>query len=388
MFKIVRTMATFLLVALTFKAQAFIVGTLGETNVDYHRPTAIIVAGQGHALGTMFMQTAVGFAYRMKMIYPDQQLVIVSVTETDAADDSSFFRDHGIKIIESDNSTLGKQSFVDYLANFQRISSLQVFSHGSVAYGIQLENKYRRISENYSGFDKLIGHFTDDAYMIFYGCNTGWLMATALAPRLGVPVAGAFTSTDFKELSTDGTFYGNESSYLPAGVKFVGSSRYQNLRMVPDSQNYTGEWGNFDTGLGFYKFICPTGSLTPACEKSMAHWAMTLVTTKTTIASKQDFESSVKDFVCPNTKNPDVRKNCFSRIDQSMASGSRGYTPFNGKSLSCDWKHCEFAMSCKHFLWVNIGHCTAESAATAPSTAFMDQYRALMDGYDLLSRAN
>jgi hypothetical protein len=89
--------------------------------------------------------------------------------------------------------------------------------------------------------------------------------------------------------------------------------------------------------------------------------------------------------MCPNNKNPDTRKTCFSRIDQAMANGTSSYTPFDGKSLSCDWKHCEFKLDCKHFLWVNVGHCTAEPTGTSSSTAFMDQYRAIVNGYDLIA---
>jgi len=390
MIQFARRAGVLFLMALTlsFQAHAFIVATLGDTNIDYHRPTALIVAGQGHDLGTLFMQSAVGYAYKMKKTYPQQQMVLISVTENSTEEDTAFFKDHGMQIVEADGSTLSKRSFVDYMTNYQRISSLQIFSHGSVAYGIQLESKYRRISENYSGIENLRGHFTDDAYAILYGCNTGWLMAIALAPTLGIPVAGAFSSTDFHQLGTDGEFYINESASLPSGVRFASSgSSYQNLRMTPDNHDYTGMWGNFSAGLGFYKFFCPQGNLTSSCQKAMAHWATTIISNQgNTLGSKQKFADSLKDFMCPNTKNPSTRQTCFTKMEQAVINNTRSYTPYNGTSISCNWQKCEFNLNCRHFLWKNIGHCDATSTTNGGSTAFMDQYKAILDGYDLLSQ--
>ena len=196
MFKVI---SLFVMCLSAFEANAYLITTYNSSTLDYNAPTRILVAGAGDDLGTEFQEVARGKALKYNQQNSSQQIVLISANEPDV-NDIALLKSWGFQFQKEDHSTFDGGSFVEEAVKFQKISSIDIFSHSSAQYGIHLDGKAHRLTLNTKGVDKLKGHFEKDAYAFLHGCNGGFNLAPFLSTAWEIPVAGAMTSTNFQKL--------------------------------------------------------------------------------------------------------------------------------------------------------------------------------------------
>ncbi|MCX7979176.1 MAG: hypothetical protein N2578_09255, partial [Bdellovibrionaceae bacterium] len=204
-------LATSLLV--TSLAQAYFVATF-RSGMDPDIRTHILVAGRGSELVTLFQEVAATKAKKLKEQYPNEQIVLIAAEEK--GDNVALLERFGFDVQMRPEVVLTQRRLFDLLVRFNKIASIEVYSHNAPEAGSFLEEK-NTIDPNSTEAPRLKGKFTEDAYVIFAGCNTGFYLAPAMARVWGIPVAGSFTATDFKRLHSNGEFYINEDYAKPPG---------------------------------------------------------------------------------------------------------------------------------------------------------------------------
>ncbi|HWU43437.1 MAG TPA: hypothetical protein VN132_08365, partial [Bdellovibrio sp.] len=281
-----------------------------------------------------------------------------------------------------------------------KIASIDVFSHSVAYYGVILDGKFSRLDPKADGYQKLAGHFTEDAYGFLHGCNSGQFLAGIFSYQWGIPVAGSYTGTDFQFITDKGQFF-NEDSRMPKDAKKVNVNKttYQKnvgcysgacVRLFPDNNVYHGYWGDFTGGgLGFYKWLCANNSISDEkCFRSMARAVLTYVSVKPLkeTSSLEDYKDVVFDFLCPIGK----RDECRAALEKSEVTGQRTYDPYDGKTLQCNFKGCKAKISCEHVPGIDLlksGSCTVENLRESnKTTTLVDEYTAYIKGYKLLQQ--
>ena len=389
----------FLMVAgllLAAQSQAYITGLMGPNTADPNIRTHIFIVGDGGTLGTELGAAASAKAKKYRELYPKDQIYLISVNETGKDEDVQFLAEH-----EFDNLTVKSSSFrssdvLNEMMQFNKIASVDVFSHSVAYYGVILDGSLNRLDPKKDGYEKLKGHFTDDAYAFLHGCNGGQFLAQVFSSQWEIPVAGSLTGTDFQYVFENKQFY-NDDQRHPPGLKKETVNRisydknigcYQGacLRMFPDNYAYHGMWGEFNEGgLGFYKWFCKTG--TPEhCYKTMARAVLSYVSVKplNENSSLEDYKDVVLDYLCPE----DRREVCRASLESAIATGKMEYDPFQAKSLQCDFKGCQARFTCQRIAFVDLlksGSCKVENLRKSnKTTTIANEYSAYLKGYKLL----
>ena len=405
-----------LFIALTnIPASGFTVSKFkSSTSINYSDPTHVFVIGYAGGLSDQFFRTAVGKAQRYRELYPQHQIVVIGPDKIDTKsrylNSYSSYRKRlkrlDLNLVRLNEKWLTSHRLIPILDKFQRIKSLEFFSHSAAHKGVGLDDidstsplyRYKRFNEKTPGLTKLKDNLTEDSYIMLHGCNSGFLTAPALAKILGVPAAGSLSSTNFQEPFSDGNWYFNDSGRYPSDLhrlsanpdsysKSNGSCR-QGLcsRLRPEQSPYTGYWGRLNAGLSHYKFFCGQKKAGSRCKRAMAKAFMAQIgiLPLDTTSTVEAFKSALREFLCPDASRPEAQKNCQSALRRAeMDSRVTAHGMRRGKVLNCSFEKCDLKLRCGE----ESGSCKILSAAKNPRPQTMvREYLAYIEGFQLLTR--
>jgi hypothetical protein len=369
------------------QSHAYFMAYLGDLkSFSYDRPTYILLSGEGSDLGTLPQLSALGKAARYRSLFPDRQVVLISVFENNK--NKAALISQGFSFLANNWFLLNTSSALKQMLKFSRIQSLELFGHNSPISGTVTSGETERFDPNYKALSKLKSHFTADSYAAIHGCNSGWLMAPQLSTLWGIPVAGAFTGTRFERLHSDGHFYVYQKDKAPNedwAVKNLEGQSCQAggcLRMRPGYSPYSGDWGDFRTSpaLNYYKFFCIKNSVED-CEKRMALSMLSFVSDKQVSLSHslEEFKEHVKSFLCPVYVGREITLQCFEALEQSLRGGSKTVSfVVNQKQLACDLKACNVKMNC------STDECVIErrdAGLHEPASTMVDEFNHYLNGF-------
>ncbi|MDO9184037.1 MAG: hypothetical protein Q7U04_16610 [Bacteriovorax sp.] len=392
--------ATFFIMSLlAFESNAFLVVTYNSEKINYDLPTRVLVTGGGDDLGTQFQQVARGKALKYNQLYPNEQIVLITANEP-GIDDVAALKNWGFNFQFENKTTFNGEAFLDVAVKFNKIASIDIFSHSSAQYGIHLDSKSHRLNTNTKNIEILKGHFTKDAYAFLHGCNAGYNLAPFISGAWGIPVSGAMTSSNFQKLHSDGNFYLTEEGFSPNSDWATTNDKSFNetmkcnsgicLRLKPDNNPYTGFWGEYgDGGLSFYKFFCVKNS-PEDCSRAMAKSMLSFIGTSNLKASSSlvEYKKSVFDFLCPVSAKKDLRRECEENLDAALLTNDLTYNPFTGKQIECNFQSCTAEIKCKKIFLTGIyrpGTCHLINYFEGKSSTLVREYKAYLDGFKYLN---
>lgn len=381
------------------EANAYLVLTYKDAHFNYEKPTRILITGVGKEQGTQFQEVANSKALKYSELFPNEQIVLIAKNERSFNSNQYLLKQWGFFVQYEKREYFDGEILVNELTKFKKISSIDIFAHGTAQYGIYLEDTENRLSTETQTIKKLRGHFNRDAYIIFHGCNAGFTLAPHLSNVLGIPVAGALTSSDFQRLHSDGSFYQTEEDYYPNSdwayenrVTFNRATSCQGgkcIRLKPDNHPYYGYWGEYTGGgLPFYKFFCVNNSQHD-CERVMAKSLYSFIgTTNLKLNSSfKEYKDLLGDFLCPISGSRNYRRVCRENLDLSLLTFDNTFNPFRGPQLECDFKGCKTEFKCKRIrkpTFKNAMSCFMISNAKTPSTTLVREYQAYLSGFKQL----
>lgn len=382
-------------------AFAYITATYGNMGTEPETRTHVIIVGKGNELGTLFQATAATKAKKYAELYPNEQVFLISVNETDKPENLTLLGSFGFKNVQEKRSFNFTSSDVfKEMSNFKKIATVDIYSHSVAYYGVILDGKFNRMDPKKDGYEKLASNFTSDAYAYLHGCNSGQFLAPILSMQWGIPVAGSFGSTDFQRLHSSGDWHFDDGRKPSEGnfvsVNTVTFQRNEVCaegacrRLQPSNFTYEGYWGKFsEGGLGFYKFFCMKNS-SETCYTAMARAALAAVSVKplTVNSSIEDYQAVVFDLLCPISSRKEVREKCVAGLKTAATVAGGSYDSFGGKSLQCDFKGCKAKFKCKRIPVIDLlqeGSCEVVNLRESPKTTTqVDEYKAYMQGFKLL----
>lgn len=376
------------------ESQAYFIATPGAKSViDFSKPTRILLSGRGTDLGIQPQSSALGRALLYQRNFPQDQIILLSVFENPA--NKPNLVQGGWKITTENETKLDTKSALPELFKFKKIRSLELFGHNSPSLGTQTDGLGYRFDALRPEVVSLAPNFTSDAYAIFHGCNSGWLIAQSLSASWKIPVAGSFTGTRFERLHSDGHFYVATDSKAPSpawaksnpefGVK---CSQGGCLRMRPSYTAYDGKWGNYEGAmLPHYKFFCQ--GETRDCEKRMALSLYGYITDKSlsNSSSFEDFKRVARDSLCPVYADRKVTEHCHAELESVEKGGGNpnaSYVwvsktqPLGGEQLKCTLKACTGQMKCDDH------SCTIEGRSSENAMTLAQEYAHFIRGYRAL----
>lgn len=377
------------------ETNAYLVTNYKASGINYSLPTRLLIAGDGHDLGTLFQEVAKSKALKYREINPDYQIVLITAVE-EGMDNKTTLKRWGFNLEAERRQKFNGESFLEEVIRFKKIASIDIFSHSSAQYGIHLDGKANRLTLNTKDVESLNGHFIKDAYAFLHGCNTGFNLAPFLSKSWGIPVAGSMTSTNFQKLHNDGQFYLTENGFFPnADWSLVNDKSFKTpvdcndgacLRLKPDNQPYVGFWGEYSGGgLPFYKFFCIKNA-TEDCLRVMAKSMLSYLGTNvlTAASSFEDYKKTVLDFVCPISAKRDLRRECEESLESSLTSGDETYNPFARPLVQCDFMSCQAEIKCKKIPFTGIfkpGTCELINHFNGKATTLVREYKAYLSGF-------
>ncbi len=350
-------------IGLSFLAQthAYIAGKISNEAGNPNKPVHVVVAGTAHEAGFLFQQAALTKALKYKELYPEDQILFFTQTENEY--NAEWLKKRGVLLLHSDNKNLTTEKLVDTLKTYNKIRSLDFYTHSALSYGLQLSSINKgRIGAEDKTIGKLVGHFSEDATITLNGCNSGFKIAPIWSKRLGVPVYGSLTSTDFQELHTNNQYYfNNPESKHDSPIADKNDLSFSNapscklglcVRMKPVNGPYNGYWGSYNEGgLSFYKNFC-NGVSEEKCLKGYKKIATSFISTRNLNIdhSLEAYKEVVQDMLCPINAKRELREECVkaliaSEIDETFYT----YNPFRGKQLQCSHTGCNYVLDCPRF---------------------------------------
>lgn len=382
------------------QAFAYVTATYGNDGVNPYTRTHVIIVGRGNELGTLFQTSSAAKAKKYAELYPNEQIQLISINETDDDKNLDLLRSYGYRNVkETSDFSFTSGDVMKEMSKFKQIASVDIYSHSVAYYGVILDGKTNRMDPKKDGYDKLAMNFTSDAFAVLHGCNSGQFLAPILSLQWRIPVAGSLTYTDFQKMHETGSFYFddgrapkeghfatvNKKTYARNELCAEGSCR----RLYPNNHAYDGYWGVFtEGGLGFMKFFCMTND-DSTCFKAMAKAAMASVSVKSVNvnSSFEDYKEVVIDWMCPKSAKTDIREKCIAGLNKAVATGGT-YDSFDGKSLQCGFKGCEATFKCKKIPLIDLlkpHSCEViNKRSTAKTTTQVNEYKAFLKGWELL----
>ena len=378
-------------------ANSYVIFSYKKDGIRFDKPTRILVTGEGKEQGTQFQEVANSKALKYTELYPSDQIILIAKNESKFFNtNKNLIRSWGFLIQSENKSLFNGEALVKDLLKFKNISSIDFFSHGTAHYGLYLENNTSRFSAATIGIEKLKGHFSEDAYIILHGCNTGFVLAPFLSRVLNVPVSASMTSTDFQRLHSDGEFYLTDRGSYPNGdwaSRNTGSYNKETsctngrcIRLKPDNHPYVGYWGEYnDGGLPFYKFFCLNNTI-DQCNRAMAKSLFSFIGTKNIKfnSSFDDFKKVLVDFLCPISSKRDLRGECEANLDMALLTKDETYNPFHGALLDCNFKTCNADFTCKKMTSPNFPNaktCILINKSNTKAKTLIREYRAYLAGF-------
>lgn len=373
--------------------------------------THIFVMGYAGGLADQFFKAATARARKYQEEFPDRQFVFIGPDVIDKG--SANYNDYeeyrnvlsrlGLLPERLDEKWLLSNRLLEILESYTKISGIEFFSHSAAHLGVGLDEVpsdspqavYKRFNSKVNGLANLADNFTNNAFMVLHGCNSGFIQAPELSKLLAIPVAGSLSSTNTQEIYSDNKWYFNDSGRYPEGLTKARNNTISfeedkvcsggNChRMKPEAYPYAGYWGNLNAGLSHYKFFCNEVVAGNDCKKAMALFMLGHPGIKRTLATKDDFKANAKDFLCPDSNRPNARRECFEKMEASLSDSRVIYTGMTrGKTLECDFKKCNVEIRCTD----QQGSCQIVSAPenNTPKT-MQNEFKAYVEGFDLLAQ--
>ncbi|MFN9066255.1 MAG: hypothetical protein ACK5V3_03435, partial [Bdellovibrionales bacterium] len=432
----------------------YVVSTYQNNQLDPSKNTHIIVAAKGGDMGLQFHMSGASLARKILDVNPQDQVVLLAVIDNGKGgfmgQDYSRRLETGLmnfNIINQENENdmkranartklytkiedgillvlqqwgfsqvnenrddLTAKNLVKELSQFQRIRSVNVFSHSTAYYGLILDGSGDRLDPKDTNlFAEIKDRFTPGAYAWLHGCNNA-IVASRLTSLWSIPVAASYTSTAFQELFRDQSnqpfFVHSYENNIPEGSRRLGVNnisfkRSQEclkvpcVRMKPDNYAYVGYWGNFrDGGLGFYRFICASHVGDQKCKMGMAIGLTNQVNSIYTDynSSLEDFKKIAQDNLCP-VGDMFIKKStfaeCAKNLEASLTNPSLRIDTFLSKSLQCDRRTCQASVKCEAAEFAGASFLTKKSCSITnrkdPNvmiTTQVQEYRDLIEGFE------
>lgn len=448
---------TLLLSSVSAQAR-YVVSTYQRNELDANAQTHVIVAAKGGDMGLQFHMSAASLARKIQDVNPKDQVVLLAVIDNGQggfmAEDysrrletgllnfniineknendmkrsngrSKFYskiedgkllalQQWGFTHIQDNTDDLNAKSLVNEMLRFQKIRSVNIFSHSTAYYGLILDGTGDRLDPKDTNlFSEIKDRFTSGAYAWLHGCNNA-IVASRLTSLWSIPVAGSYTSTAFQELFRDQNnkafFVHSYDNNIPAGSRRMGvnsisykktqeCSKVPCVRMKPDNYGYVGYWGNFkDGGLGFYRFICASHVGDQKCKMGMAVGLINQVNSNFTSydSSLEDFKKAATDNLCPVGEMFGKKsEGCAEKLEQSLTNSSIKLDTFLSKSLQCDRRSCQATIKCEavelggmNLLMKKSCTMTNKKNPNTQITTQVQEYRDLVEGFQLMKRAS
>ncbi|HAZ13412.1 MAG: hypothetical protein A2X86_14690 [Bdellovibrionales bacterium GWA2_49_15] len=383
----------------------------GSELLDLQKPTSILMVGLGKALANLPFEAAYLKAQKIHALYPERQIVFFRPDDLHATGSFAMLK-KTLKVYFHSSKHLNNQKIVERLLNFAQIAELHYFGHsnpwhlnydkGEKENNFGLENSEKR-TPFASNFEELKDHFTKDAFVSLNGCNAGFYLAPYLSQIWNLPVSAAMSGSNFQKLHTDGEFYTQEEGKMPAlphlrSFKVLQGKAVRCMegkgsctRMRPADLHYGGYWGFFQTHLPFYKTFCNFDDV----EKCFRGLALSMISNPTITpldlkSSREEYESAVLEFLCPNYKNRSDTLKCRRNL-KLAAFQKRTFNPLPKEvQIQCDLKGCNFQkILC---LWgQNTGRAIGHSCriifdrdANSDSSTIVDEYDLYMQAFKYL----
>jgi len=394
-------------------AFAYTVGNFDGQPLDPSRETHIFAVGYGKDMGTQFLQNAVTTARRLQEVYPHRQFLFLitpepaykkTTAEKAQENMSSSIKRYGIKVLSHDLKPLLGASLVNEILSYTKIASLELFSHGHAVYGAAIvgQEPSERFWQETPGLSKLRGAFIQNGYVLFHGCNAGFVTGPLVSKILQVPVAGHLTGSNFQNPFEDGQWYFNDKGRHPEDLKFSPTAKNSYsvvvpcnsfgacARLVAEPFSYTGDFGRYKVGLGFRKFYCAYNNPGSECYAAMAVALMGYPSLKplNLKSSLADYATNAKEVLCASVDKSSqktsaekiqLRESCYAALDSAANGGSQEIDFFNGHEPICALDGCKIVSKCKSRQCV----IDAEDGRTS-TTNLANEYKMLLKGYEAL----
>lgn len=329
---------------------------VGGPWVDTTKPVHLLISGFADEVADAFLLSAMTHGMKLKELYPSDQVVILRGDEDDEDETEEAMTERGIAYEKIEGDDFSPSDAIEYASRFRSgVRTFSIYSHSSAYGGARFGKKADRLNADSSVLGRLKEMLTPDAVVMVNGCNSGYDTAPRLSERLGVPVLGSLTATNFERLHSDGNWYTADENQAPPGpwassnsVSFKTAKSCRTggcLRMRPENHPYIGLWSDhkpWKAGLGIYKGFCRFDD-EEKCLKGLARIAYEYPTSAKAgpVASMEEFQNAAKDFLCPSNQDGTLRKSCFARLDQALHSDDEVYSPFqDGISVECTLKGC------------------------------------------------
>lgn len=408
-------------VTLTAAHAAYMVVPFNRSIENFNRAarTHMIILSRGNDLGNMPQLSGFTAAQKLQDVYPNDQIVLFVPQEAPGQLSAIRQTQPSAYLVESKLDTknrfpmLDAKRLFDELVTFEKIASIHTFGHGAIPEGVFLDripysDRDIRWHPNSPQPPRLVGHFTEDAFVNLNNCNLGHSMASMLSSLWKVPVSGALTGSHFEILMPNGQFemaseVHKQGSTTTRGLleKEKSCVRFGTVsgcyRMRPENTLYDGKYGKFRQTLPIYKFFC-VGLSEDVCLKGMARSMMSAVTATAVEkdlraeSARESFARAAREWLCP-VGNARTRQTCFNKlveIDQAMLSSKqpteieRLYTPMSrAGSAQCTFTGCYEKSQCMT-AHLKTWECAKTEAPPARSTTFVDEYMNYMKGFALL----
>ncbi|MGZ3771751.1 MAG: hypothetical protein ACXWRG_18890 [Bdellovibrio sp.] len=391
-------MAVLLLNAWALPGQAYFVAT-EPAQLRPGLPTDVFVAGFGNDQGNQFLRTAILAAKVSKDRFPSRQRVIISAVNESLSGERSMLSSGGFGFKKADEDSLTKEQLVYMLRKLSvPVSSLQFFGHANTYNGFRLQSRTNRLDQTDKEFAQIGKFLAKNAFVAFYSCNSGWLLAPAAAKLMKRPAFGTLTSSNFREMMSDGQWYGHDKGMYPENLEHIGETTnitrqsmncgpYKCMRLSPENSEYVDEFGKFEKGLGFFKVFSTDNDLIP---QALIHFTLLTPTVVplSLQSSRQDFEKAVADWMCPADKSNKKRRACQQAIEDKDYLNKPQLSFFSGDPVACTNQGCYTTVKCKAVRYIlGARPCkTVDLNSSIPSTVFSDQLKMYFKGVELLEK--
>lgn len=376
-------------------------GLYQDSTLDLDKKTHLIVIGSGVKEDSdQFFQSGMARARRYKELNSENQVIIMGSPEVIDRDDEKVFSDFNINVYKVEKQTFTADKFLSEIALFTKIASLDFYGHSS-PWALKLGKTDAALDPgSYKNkLTSLKNNFLPDAYITLNGCNAGYSIAPLMSQYLELPVAGALTGSLFERIESDGQWY-KESDRNPDNYVLKNDFSYTESlscklgycwRMKPSRHSYYGYWGQFVEGLSFYKYFCNFNN-PEKCMKNMAKSLLSFpsVTALSSKPSKAEFEKVVFDWLCSTGKDRQYFNRCVDGIKNALQNKTNYFVSHSKPELNCNFQTCNAKVVCKSKkLFGNGpkgGSCKLEADLTGNGETTVKEYKAFMQGFELLNQ--
>ncbi len=305
-----------------------------KNKLDLDRPTHILVSTEGQELANLPYEAALTQAFYLKKQHPTDQVVVLSDFDlkNQTLNQLSIWNLDLIFYSRSPNPalvTLSSFSLVSYMKQFSKIKSFHIYGHSNIPYGARLFRQFRfgGFESDFTELAKLRSNFTENAYAILSGCNSGWSLAVRLSEIWQIPVAGSFTGTEFEKLGNDKNFHLNTNNQITFAKSNSNYPCYKGgcIRQVPQNTIYNGFYGSYkNPSLNYFKFFCKSMTDIEKCYRGMATSALDSInvySNKFQKVSAQDYQNIISDILCRSPETG-LRNQCFQFLNSLSSKNS------------------------------------------------------------------